>query len=121
MALLFALNGWTGMLVGIALLCVASALFIDNAIWQSIVRLIGGLSLGAFCFNAGLAYFMDNARYVPAACNGRRRWFCQAVEDVLQRGGPRFVGLLWFAAAVCLFVFSLKAFSYIWKRRQILK
>ena len=121
MALLFALNGWTGMLVSIALLCAASALFIDNTFRQSIVGLIAGLSLGAFCFSAGLHYFMDNARYVPAACNGRRQWLCQAVEDVLQSGGPRFVGLLCFGVAACLFLFSLKAFSYVWKRRQMLK
>ncbi len=121
MAFLFALNGWTGMLVGIALLCVASALFIDNTLWQSMLRLIGGLALGAFCFSAGLHYFMDNARYVPDACNGRRRWLCQAVEDVLQSGGPKFVGVLWFGLAAGLFLFSLKAFSYVWKRRQMLK
>lgn len=120
-AFLFALNGWTGMLVSIALLCAASALFIDNTVWQSIVRLVGGLSLGAFCFSAGLDYFMGNARYVPAACNGRRRWLCQAVEEVLQSGGPKFVGLLWFGVAVFLFLFSLRAFSYVWKRRQVLK
>jgi uncharacterized membrane protein (UPF0136 family) len=121
MAFLFALNGWPGMLVSVALLCVASALFIDSTVKQSIVSLVGGLSLGAFCFSAGLAYLMDNAPYVPAACNGRRRWLCQAVEDVLQSGGPRFVGLLWFGVAAGLFLFSLKAFSYVWKRRQILK
>jgi hypothetical protein len=120
-AFLFGLNGWKGMLVSIALLCMASALFIDNTIWQSIVRLIGGLALGAFCFSAGLDYFMDNTRYVPAACNGRRRWLCQTMEDVLQSGGPKFVGLLWFGVAAFLFLFSLKAFSYVWKRRRILK
>jgi len=121
MAFLFALNGWKGMLVSIALLCVASALFIGSTLWESIVGLVGGLSLGAFCFSAGLDYFMDNARYVPDACNGRRRWLCQAVEEVLQSGGPRFVGLLWFGVAAGLFLFSLKAFSYVWKRRQIMK
>lgn len=119
MALLFAVNGWTGMFVSIALLCIASALFIDNPLWESMVRLIGGISLGVFCFSAGLDYFMDNARYVPDACNGRRRWLCQAVEEVLQSGGPKFVGLLWLGAAACLFLFSLQAFSYVWKRRQM--
>jgi hypothetical protein len=121
MAFLFALNGWRGMLASIALLCMASALFIYNAIWESIVRIIGGLSLGAFFCGVGLDYFRDNARYVPAACNGHRRVLCQTMEDVLQSGGPKFVGLLWFGVAACLFLFSLKAFSYVWKRRRILK
>lgn len=121
MALLFTLNGWKGILLSITLLCIASAFFINDNKRQYVVWLIGGLSIGTFCFSAGLDYFLGNAHYVPNACNGRRRWLCQTLEEVLQRGGPNFVGLLWFCAAACLFLFSLRAFSYVWKRRSVLK
>lgn len=120
MAFFFALNGWRGVLVSVALLCMASAFFISDNKRLYIAGLIGGLSLGTFCFGVGLDYFLGNARHVPDACSGRRRWLCQAIEEVLQSGGPNFVGLLWFCAATCLFLFSLKAFSYVWKRRSVL-
>ena len=120
MALLFALNGWKGVLVSIALMCIASAFFIDNTVKESIVCLIGGLSLGTYCFTVGFDYFLGSAQHVPNACSGQRRWLCQAIEEVLQFGGPNFVGLLWFCAATCLFLFSLRAFSHVWKRRSVL-
>lgn len=121
MAFLFALNGWKGVLLCIVLLCIACALFIDNRVWESVVRLIGGVSLGVFCFNSGLDYFLGNAHYIPDKCSGRRPWLCQFIDTALQTGGPYFVGILWVCAAGCLFLFSLKAFSYVWKRRQISK
>lgn len=121
MAFFFALNGWKGVLVSIALVCIASLFFIDNTVKESTVCLIGGLSLGTYCFTVGLDYFLGNARHVPDACSGRRRrWLCQAIEEVLQFGGPNFVGLLWFCAATCLFLFSLKSFSYVRKKRSTL-
>jgi hypothetical protein len=120
MAVLFAFNGgWRGLLICIALLCVACAFFIENRLWESVVHLVGGLSLGAICFHSGLDYFFGNAHYVPDKCSGHRPGLCQFINMVLQAGGPYFVGLLWVCVAAGLFLFSLKAFSYMWKRRQI--
>ncbi len=82
---------------------------------------MGGLSLGAFCFNSGLDYFLGNIHYIPDNCSGRRRWLCQSIDATLQAGGPNFIGILWMFAAGVLFLFSLKAFSYVWKRRQIFR
>lgn len=121
MAVLFAMNGWKGVLVAIVLLCVACALFIDNRFWESVVHLVGGLSLGAICFHSGLDYFLGNAHYVPDKCSGRRLGLCEFINVVLQAGGPNFVGLLWVCVAAGLFLFSLKTFSYVWKRRQIFR
>ena len=122
MAVLFALNGgWKGVLICIVLLCAACALFIENRFWESVIHLVGGLSLVAMCFHSGLDYFFGNTHYVPDKCSGRRQWLCQLINEVLQAGGPYFVGLLWVCAAGCLFFFSLRAFRYVWKRRQIFR
>jgi hypothetical protein len=122
LAVLFALNGgWKGVLICIVLLCVVCALFIDNRLWESVVHLVGGLSLGAVCFHSGLDYFFGNVHYIPDKCSGRRSGLCQFTNEVLQAGGPYFVGLLWVCVAAGLFGFSLKAFSYMWKRRQVFR
>lgn len=122
MAVLFALNGgWKGVLICIVLLCAACALFIENRFWESVVHLVGGLSLAAMCFHSGLDYFLGNTDYIPDKCSGRRPGLCQLINEVLQTGGPYFVGLLWVCVAVGLFFFSSKAFSYVWKQRRIFR